>query len=121
MPGPPLIDGSIATDDRELLEEDDEVVLPTVVAGDALGDTGSPGLRPDASSGLSDPFDALLLLLPAVPEKGLLLKDGRRSAAKLDSPVCEMLSSVRMRSSGPRDSWKEAIWVLMGNDIRLLK
>lgn len=119
MPGPPLVDGSMATEDKEL-EEVDADAVPAVAAGVALGETGSPGLRGDTSSGFNEPFDALLLLLLGA-KKGLLLNEGRRCAERSDSPPCEMLPSVRMRSSGPRESWKEAICVLMGSDMRLLK
>lgn len=109
----------MATDDRDPDEEEAEVV-PAGAAGEARGDTGSPAFAAEAGSvGVSDPFDGLLLLL--VAKNGLLLNEGRRKAATFDSLPCEMLSSVRMRSSTPLESWKEAICVLIGNDMRLLK
>lgn len=116
MLGPLLADGSMAADDKEPDDEDVEAV-PAAAAGEARGDTGSPGFAVEASVGVSEPFEGLLL----GAKKGLLLNDGRRKAATLVSLPCEMLSSVRMRSSTPRESWKELIWVLMGNDMRLLK
>lgn len=54
IPGPPLMEGSMATEDKEPVEEEVEAV-PAVLAGVALGETGSPGLRGDVSSGVKEP------------------------------------------------------------------
>lgn len=115
-PGPTLAEGSMAVEDSDPDEEELEMVAAAGAAGDALGDTGSPTLVGEASSEVLAPLEALLGV-----EKGLLLNEGRRKADKGDSPPCEMLSSVRVRSSPPRVSWNEAICVLMGSDMRLLK
>lgn len=58
MPGPSLVEGSIATEDQGLEDDDAEVVFAAALAfaGEARGETGSPGLRPDASSGFNDAF-----------------------------------------------------------------
>lgn len=110
------MEGSMATDDNDAEEEDEEEEAgPAGVAGEALGDTGSPGLSDETSGGFNVPLNLL------GGAKGLLLNDGRRSADMSGSPPCEMLSSGRVRSSGPRESWNEAICVLTGNDMRLLK
>lgn len=104
-------------DDVPAEAEAEAAAAAAAAAGEARGETGSPGRATVLSKGVSDPLDGLAF----APKKGLLLNDGRRNAATFASLPCEMLSSARVRSSTPRESWNDAICVPIGNDMRLLK